>query len=54
MKVEVGACDSQVDTVIEAIKTAAYSGRIGDGKIFVYPLSNVIRIRSGETDEAAL
>jgi len=54
MKVEVGACDSQVDTVIEAIKTAAYSGRIGDGKIFVYPLSNVIRIRSGETDEVAL
>jgi len=54
IKIEVGVRDTQVDDVIDAIQNSAHSGRVGDGKIFVYPLIKVIRIRSGETDEAAL
>jgi len=54
IKIEVGVRDTQVDDGIDAIQNSAHSGRVGDGKIFVYPLIKVIRIRSGETDEAAL
>ncbi|MDX8386952.1 MAG: P-II family nitrogen regulator [Ghiorsea sp.] len=44
----------QVDAVIEAIKTAAGTGKIGDGKIFVTPVERVVRIRTGEEDLEAL
>lgn len=44
----------QVDQVVEVIKTAANSGKIGDGKIFVSPVERVIRIRTGEEDNEAL
>ena len=44
----------QVDRVVEAIQTAANSGKIGDGKIFVYELERVMRIRTGELDGDAL
>ncbi len=54
VKIEVAVKDAQVDTVIEAIKTAASTGRIGDGKIFVTALERVIRIRTGEEGEAAI
>lgn len=53
-KVEVAVGDAQVDTIVEAITKAANSGKIGDGKIFVSPLEQVIRIRTGETGEDAL
>ena len=54
VKVEVAVDDGQVDRVIEAITQAANSGKIGDGKIFVSALEQAIRIRTGETQEAAV
>ena len=54
VKLEVVVPDSLVNTVIEAVGTAAKTGRIGDGKIFVTPVEQVIRIRTGEADENAL
>jgi nitrogen regulatory protein P-II 2 len=43
-----------LDKAIEAITKAARTGQIGDGKMFIYPLTKVVRIRTGETDNAAL
>jgi nitrogen regulatory protein P-II 1 len=40
--------------VVDAIIKAAHTGKIGDGKIFVYPVEQVVRIRTGETDESAI
>lgn len=54
VRVEVAVSDGQVDTVIDAIIKAARTGKIGDGKIFVTPLEQVIRIRTGESGDAAL
>lgn len=54
VKLEIAIADERVDTVIEAITGAANTGKIGDGKIFVSPLEQVIRIRTGETGEDAL
>ena len=54
LKVEVAIASNQVDKVIEAITAAAKTGQIGDGKIFVSDLHNVVRIRTGETGEDAL
>jgi nitrogen regulatory protein P-II 2 len=54
MKIEVAVDSSQVDKVIDAISKAAKTGQIGDGKIFVYGLDHAVRIRTGETDAAAL
>jgi nitrogen regulatory protein P-II 1 len=54
VKVEVVVKTSDVDRCVEAIITAAKTGKIGDGKIFVTPVEQVIRIRTGETDEAAV
>jgi nitrogen regulatory protein P-II 2 len=54
IKVEIAVDDSLVDKVIEAISTAARTGKIGDGKIFVFDLNQVIRIRTGETGPDAL
>ena len=54
MKLEVVLEDHLVERAIEAIRQAAATGRIGDGKIFVFDLEKVIRIRTGETDAAAL
>ena len=54
MKLEVIVEDNQVDEVIEAIKSSAYSGKIGDGKIFVSNIEQVIRIRTGEKDSEAV
>ncbi len=53
-KLEVAIADSQIDTVVETISKAAHSGKIGDGKIFVSSLEQVIRIRTGESGEEAL
>lgn len=54
IKLEVAVADDQLDRVIEAIQTSARTGKIGDGKIFVSTLEQVIRIRTGELDHDAL
>jgi nitrogen regulatory protein P-II 1 len=54
IKIEVVLADNQVEKVVEAITSAAKTGRIGDGKIFIVPLDDVIRIRTGETGESAV
>ena len=54
VKVEVVVKDSDVDRCIEAIVRAAKTGKIGDGKIFVTKIEQVLRIRTGETDENAI
>ena len=53
VKVEVVVKDVDVDRCLEAIVKAAKTGKIGDGKIFVTPVEQVVRIRTGETDESA-
>ena len=54
MKIEVALDDNLVERATEAITKAANTGKIGDGKIFVFPLEQVIRIRTGETGQDAL
>jgi nitrogen regulatory protein P-II 1 len=54
VKLEVIAADTLVPKIIETIESAAKTGRIGDGKIFVTPVEEVIRIRTGERGEAAI
>jgi nitrogen regulatory protein P-II 1 len=54
VKIEVVVSDSSADAAIDAIVKAAKTGRIGDGKIFVTNVEQVIRIRTGETDESAI
>jgi nitrogen regulatory protein P-II 2 len=54
IKVEVAIGDDKVESVIDAISKAANTGKIGDGKIFVSTLEQVIRIRTGETGEDAV
>ncbi len=54
VKVEVVIADKMLDQAIEAIVKAARTGKIGDGKIFVTKVDQVLRIRTGETDEAAI
>jgi nitrogen regulatory protein P-II 2 len=54
LKIEVAVATDQVDKIIKAITAAAKTGQIGDGKIFVYGLDHAVRIRTGETDAAAL
>jgi nitrogen regulatory protein P-II 2 len=54
IKLEVAVADGQVDNVLEAIRSTANEGKIGDGKIFVYNLEQAIRVRTGETAEEAL
>ena len=54
LKLEIATADDQVEAVVEAIKKSAYSGRIGDGKIFISSLEQVVRIRTNESGEEAL
>ena len=54
VKLELVVSDAQVDGAVEAIAKAAHSGRIGDGKIFVSPVEQAVRIRTGETDQDAI
>lgn len=54
IKLDVGIQDDQLDRVIEAISKAAGTGKIGDGKIFVFDLQQVVRIRTGESGPDAL
>ena len=54
LKIEVAVASEAVDKVVEAIASAAKTGQIGDGKIFVYQIEQAVRIRTGETDTDAL
>ncbi|MEX0582549.1 MAG: P-II family nitrogen regulator [Sneathiella sp.] len=54
IKIEVAVKEDLAERVVEAIASAAKTGQIGDGKIFVFDLMNVVRIRTGETDADAL
>ena len=54
VRIEVAVASEEADRVIEALTTAARTGQIGDGKIFVYSLDSAVRIRTGETDKDAL
>ncbi|MDR0439805.1 MAG: P-II family nitrogen regulator [Candidatus Accumulibacter sp.] len=54
MKIEAAVTDDLLDQAIEAIEKSAGTGKLGDGKIFVFDLEQVIRIRTGETGECAL
>ncbi|TNE38169.1 MAG: P-II family nitrogen regulator [Alphaproteobacteria bacterium] len=54
IKIEVAVKEELAERVVEAIASAAKTGQIGDGKIFVFDLKNVVRIRTGETDADAL
>lgn len=53
-RVEIIVKDEGLEPIIEAIKKGAHTGNIGDGKIFVYPIENVIRIRTGEEGDGAI
>lgn len=54
VKVELVVTDGDVEAVVDRIVEAAQTGEVGDGKIFVTPVSNAVRIRTGERDDAAL
>jgi nitrogen regulatory protein P-II 2 len=54
VKIEVAVTDEIVDRVVDAIQSAAQTGKIGDGKIFIFDIVQAIRIRTGETDNDAL
>jgi nitrogen regulatory protein P-II 2 len=54
LKIEVAVPDNRLAEIIDIIQKAAHTGEIGDGKIFVYDLNDVIRIRTGERGEGAL
>jgi nitrogen regulatory protein P-II 1 len=54
VKIEVISSDDKAQAIVETIMTAARTGRIGDGKIFVYPVAEVVRIRTGETGNDAI
>ena len=54
LRLEAAVPDALVDQVIDAIEAAARTGKIGDGKIFVLPIEQAVRIRTGETGDSAL
>jgi len=54
LKIEVAAHDEKIEDLITVIQKAAYTGEVGDGKIFIYDLKEAVRIRTGERGEDAL
>ena len=54
LKIEAVVSDDVLEQVVDAVREAAYTGKIGDGKIFIFDVEQVIRIRTGETGEAAI
>ncbi|HEY6043926.1 MAG TPA: P-II family nitrogen regulator [Nitrosospira sp.] len=54
IKIEIVADEKLVDSIVDAIVNTARTGKIGDGKIFITSIDQVVRIRTGETDEAAI
>ena len=53
-RVEIAVSDDQVEKVIETVSTSAWTGEVGDGKIFIFPMENACRIRTGETGVDAI
>jgi nitrogen regulatory protein P-II 1 len=53
-RIEIVVKAEDVDLIVNTIKESAYTGNIGDGKIFIYPMDNVIRIRTGEEGDSAI
>ena len=54
VKVEVVVADDRIDETVKAVVEAARTGKIGDGKVFIYPVEEVVRIRNSETGDSAL
>ncbi len=54
VKIEIVVSDSMAEKIVEAVKTAAHTGKIGDGKIFVTQVDSALRVRTGETGDAAI
>lgn len=54
IKIEIVVASDQVDQVVDTVRAAANTGKIGDGKIFVIPIERVVRVRTGEEDEDAV
>ena len=54
IRVEIVVDDADAGAVVEAVRTAAQTGRIGDGKVWVSPVETVVRVRTGDKDEAAI
>jgi nitrogen regulatory protein P-II 1 len=54
VRLEVAVSDADVETIVGAIQEAAQTGRIGDGKIWVSPLESIVRVRTGDRDDAAI
>jgi nitrogen regulatory protein P-II 2 len=54
LKIEIAVSDDVAASVADSIRRAAYTGHIGDGKIFIWPIERALRIRTGEIDDAAL
>jgi len=54
IRLEVAVSDADVETIVAAIQDAAQTGRIGDGKIWVSPLESIVRVRTGDTGDAAV
>jgi len=54
VRLEVVVDDADVDAVVDTIVTAAATGRIGDGKVWVVPVESIVRVRTGDRDEAAV
>ena len=54
VKFELVVDDNRVDELVELIRTTARTGEVGDGKIFIFPVEQVVRIRTGETGESAV
>lgn len=54
IKIEIVVCEVPVNTVVETVKKVCRTGKIGDGKIFVYPVQNAVRIRTGEEGDIAI
>lgn len=54
IKIEVAVLDDQCEEVVQAIRRAAYTGEIGDGKVFILPLEDCVRVRTGERGEDSL
>jgi nitrogen regulatory protein P-II 1 len=54
IRLEVAVSDADVDAIVGAIQQAAQTGRIGDGKIWVSPLESIVRVRTGDRDDAAI
>ena len=54
IKIEIAVLDDQCEEVVQAIRQSAYTGEIGDGKIFILPLEDSVRVRTGERGDAAV